>query len=156
VFAWKEDYKSMRARKDKYQDNESNAWALIYDQCSPELKNKLEGGDEYNKCKSGNDVAALLIMICSYCCQFDTLNDEYVSIVGAIKSLFFYWQKPEQTNADYHKDFMALVKVIEEYGGPGSLSHFPNMIAKEIEVLFPGVDISNATSNQMKRGKKVV
>ena len=29
VFAWKEDYKSMRARKDKYQDNESNAWALI-------------------------------------------------------------------------------------------------------------------------------
>ena len=43
VFAWKEDYKSMRARKDKYQDNESNAWALIYDQCSPELKNKLEG-----------------------------------------------------------------------------------------------------------------
>ena len=156
VFAWKEDYKSMRARKDKYQDNESNAWALIYDQCSPELKNKLEGGDGYEKCKSGNDVGALLIMICSYCCQFDTLNDEYVSIVGAIKNLFFYWQKPEQTNADYHEDFMALVKVIEEYGGPGSLSHFPNMIAKEIDVLFPGIDISNATSDQMKRGKKVV
>jgi len=76
--------------------------------------------------------------------------------VGAIKNLFFYWQKPEQTNSDYHEDFMALVKVIEEYGGPCSLSHFPNMITKEIEVLFPGVDISNATSDQMKRGKKVV
>ena len=75
---------------------------------------------------------------------------EYVSIVGAIKNLFFYWQKPEQTHSDYHEDFMALVKVIEEYGGPGSLSHFPNMITKEIEVLFPGVDISNATSDQMK------
>jgi len=95
-------------------------------------------------------------MIRSYCCQFDTLNNEYVSIVGAIKNLFFYWQKPEQTNASYHEDFMALVKVIKEYGGPGSLSHFPNMITKEIKVLFPGIDISNATSNQMKRGKKVV
>ena len=156
VFAWKEDYKSMRARKDKYQDNESNVWALIYDQCSPELKNKLEGGDGYEKCKSGNDVGALLIMIRSYCCQFDTLNDKYVSIVGAIKNLFFYWQKLEQTNAYYHEDFMALVKVIEEYRGPGSLSHFPNMITKEIKMLFPGVDISNATSDHMKQGKKVV
>jgi len=67
VFAWKEDYTSMQARKDKYQDNKPNAWALIYDQCSPELKNKLEGGDGYDKCKSSNDVAALLIMIHSYC-----------------------------------------------------------------------------------------
>ena len=73
VFAWKEDYKSMRARKDKYQDNESNAWALIYDQCSPELKNKLEGGDGYEKCKSGNDVGALLIMIRSYTAASSTL-----------------------------------------------------------------------------------
>jgi hypothetical protein len=45
VFAWKEDYKAMRVRKDKYRDNESNAWALIYIQCSPELKNKLEGAE---------------------------------------------------------------------------------------------------------------
>jgi len=51
---------------------------------------------------------------------------------------------------------MALVKVIQEYGGPGSLSHSPNMITKEIKMLFPGVDISNATSDHMKQGKKVV
>jgi hypothetical protein len=30
VFAWKEDYKPMKSRMDKYKDNESNAWALIY------------------------------------------------------------------------------------------------------------------------------
>jgi hypothetical protein len=43
VFAWKEDYKAMRARKDRYRVYESNTWALIYDQCFPELKSKLEG-----------------------------------------------------------------------------------------------------------------
>jgi hypothetical protein len=32
VFAWKEYY------KDRYRDNESNTWALIYDLCSLELK----------------------------------------------------------------------------------------------------------------------
>jgi hypothetical protein len=28
VFAWKEDYKSLKSRMDKYKDNKSNAWAL--------------------------------------------------------------------------------------------------------------------------------
>jgi hypothetical protein len=43
VFAWKEDFNSMKVRMDKYKDNKSNAWALIYSQCSPKLKNKLKG-----------------------------------------------------------------------------------------------------------------
>jgi hypothetical protein len=43
VFAWKEDFKSMKSRMDEYRDNESNTWALIYNQCLPELKNKLKG-----------------------------------------------------------------------------------------------------------------
>jgi hypothetical protein len=43
VFAWKEDYKSMKSKMDRYKSNKSNAWALIYDQCSAELKNKLKG-----------------------------------------------------------------------------------------------------------------
>jgi len=34
-FAWKEDYKGMKYQMDKYNDNESNAWALIHNQCFP-------------------------------------------------------------------------------------------------------------------------
>jgi hypothetical protein len=69
VFAWKEDYKSMKYRMERYKGNKSNAWALIYDQCSPELKNKLEGMEGYDNAKHTNDVAKLLIMIRGYCCQ---------------------------------------------------------------------------------------
>jgi hypothetical protein len=60
LFTWKEDYKSMKSRMDKYRDNESNAWALIYDQCLPKLKNKLKATDGYSGAKSTNDVAKLL------------------------------------------------------------------------------------------------
>jgi hypothetical protein len=63
VFAWKEDYKSMKSRTDKFRDNELNAWALIYNQCLPKLKNKLKGTDGYNGAKSTNNVAKLLTMI---------------------------------------------------------------------------------------------
>jgi hypothetical protein len=63
VFVWKEDYKSMKLRMDKYKGHKSNAWVLIYDQCSLELKNKLEGTEGYDGAKSANDVAKLLTMI---------------------------------------------------------------------------------------------
>jgi hypothetical protein len=43
IFGWKEDYKLMKSRIEKYKGNKSNVWALIYDQCLAELKNKLEG-----------------------------------------------------------------------------------------------------------------
>ncbi len=56
VFAWKEDYKSMKPRMEKYKGNKSNVWALIYNQCLAELKNKLEGMQGYDAAKSGNNV----------------------------------------------------------------------------------------------------
>jgi hypothetical protein len=43
VFAWEDDYKAIRERKDRYRDNESNARELIYDKCSPELKKSWRG-----------------------------------------------------------------------------------------------------------------
>ena len=154
VFAWKEDYKSMKLRMDKYKGHESNAWALIYDQCSPELKNKLDGTEGYDGAKSTNDVAKLLTMIRGYCCQFDLLSNEYMAIVAAIKNLFYFFQKAEQSNADYHEDFMAMLKVIEEYRGAGSMTHFPNMLKREIKADV--TDMSKAINEQVKEGKKAV
>jgi hypothetical protein len=107
-FAWKEDYKGMKYRKDKCNENESNAWALIYDQCSPELKNKLKGMSGYDKAKAGNDMIKLLTIIRGYCCQFDTLNDEFMSIVKSLKNLFYFFQKADQMNSEFREDFMAL------------------------------------------------
>jgi hypothetical protein len=75
LFTWKEGYKLMKLRMDKYKGNESNAWALLYDQCSSEQDN-LKGMQDYNTAKIGNNVAKLLTMIHeSYCCQFDLLSN---------------------------------------------------------------------------------
>ncbi len=77
-----------------------------------------------------------------------------MGLVGAFKNLLYFFQKPTQSNLDYHKDFLALVEVIEEYGGAGSLTHFPNMIKKEL--LSDNVDVTKATSDEMKKAKKKV
>ena len=50
---------------------------------------------------------------------------------------------------------MALAKVIEEYGGAGSLIHFPNMIRKEL-VSKNITDMSKAMPNKLKEAKGAV
>ncbi len=66
-------------------------------------------------------------MVQGYCCQFDILIGKYMAIVAAIKNLFYFFQKCDQANADYHKEFMDTLEVIEEYQVAGSLTHFPNL-----------------------------
>jgi hypothetical protein len=118
------------------------------------MKVKLDGMSGYEQSKKDNDVIALLAMIRGYCCQFDAINDEYIGLVGAIKNLPYFFQKPMQSNLDYHEDFLALVKVIEEYGGARSLTHFPNMIKKEL--LSDNIDVTKATADLTKKAKKNV
>ncbi len=94
-------------------------------------------------------------MIRGYCCQFDTLNNEYMLIVKLLKNLFYFFQKAEQSNFEFHDDFMALIEVIEEYGGAGSLAYFPSMIRKEL-ALKNFTDMSKITSDELKEAKGTV
>ncbi len=77
-----------------------------------------------------------------------------MAIVAAIKNLFYFFQKGYQANADYHEEFMAMMEVIEEYGGAGSLTHFPNLLKQELKAI--GLDSSTATAEELKEGKKTV
>jgi hypothetical protein len=69
-------------------------------------------------------------------------------------SRFFFLQKGDQANADYHEGFMAMLEVIEEYGGTRSLTHFPNLLKQELEA--KKMDLSTATTEKLKEGKKTV
>jgi hypothetical protein len=72
-------------------------------------------------------------------------------IVAAIENLIYFFQKGDQYNADYHNDFMAMLEVIEENGGTGSLTHFPNLLKEELE--GKGLDLSKASTGKLKEGK---
>ncbi len=99
-------------------------------------------------------MAKLLAMIQGYRCHFDLSSNKYMVIVAAIKNLFYFFQKGDQSNADYCKDFMAMLEVIEECGSTGSLTHFPNQLKQELE--GKGLDLSKASADKLKEGKKTV
>ncbi len=50
---------------------------------------------------------------------------------------------------------MGLIEVIEEYGGAGSLAHFPNMLKQELASKSV-TDMSNATPDELKEAKGTV
>jgi hypothetical protein len=77
-----------------------------------------------------------------------------MAIVAAIKNLLYFFQKGDQANADYHKEFMAMMEVIEEYVGAGSLTNFPNLLKQELKAI--GLDLSAATAEESKEGKMTV
>jgi len=153
-FMWKEDWELLKTREQKYKENKANTWALVYNQCSSKMKVKLNETSEYEQLKNDNDVIAHLTMIQGYCCKFNALNNEYMGLVGAFKNLLYFFQKPTQSNSDYHEDFLDLVEVIEEYGGAGLLTHFPNMTKKEL--LSDNLDATKATLDESKKAKKKV
>jgi hypothetical protein len=76
-------------------------------------------------------------------------------IVKLLKNLFYFFQKAEQSNSEFHNDFMAPIQIIEEYGGAGSLTHFPNMIKKELASKNIS-DMSKATPAKLKKAKSIV
>jgi hypothetical protein len=47
---------------------------------------------------------------------------------------------------------MAMLKVIKEYKGTGSITQFPNILKQELEAYR--IDLSEATNEQLKDGKK--
>ena len=78
-----------------------------------------------------------------------------MSIIKLLKNLFYFFQKVEQSKFKFHNDFMVLVEVMEEYGGAGSLTHFPNMIRKEL-VSKNIADMSKSTLDELKEAKGAV
>jgi hypothetical protein len=72
-----------------------------------------------------------------------------MAIVEAIKNLFnFSKMQSNQMQTDYHEDFMAMLEMINEYGGTSLMTPFPNMLKRELKA--NRVDLSKVSSNELK------
>jgi len=49
IYQWKRKYTKACDKKDKYEENMTKAYIIVYHQCSPHLKNDLEASDAFAK-----------------------------------------------------------------------------------------------------------
>jgi hypothetical protein len=122
IFMWEQDFKRTGDKIHQYEENCERAYALVWGQCSPELRNKLKSAPNYAAISGTQDVVQLLILIRGFCCAFDDQCQGTWSLQQAKKKAFLYVQKPGMANADYMEEFMAIIGVVETYGGNGAKS----------------------------------
>jgi hypothetical protein len=149
IFIWEQDFKRMGDKIHQYEENCERAYALVWGQCSPELRNKLKSAPHY--VSGTQDVVQLLILIRGFCCTFDDQRQGTWSLQQAKKKAFLYVQKPGMVNADYMEEFMVIIGVVETYGGEWGQE--PGLIRAKLEKAWVP-DIDNPTDAELDEAKE--
>ena len=76
-------------------------YATVYDQCSQEVNDKLEGTDDWESTQRDQSLHELINKIERICVGFDDHKQEVFNLVQALKMLFLYSQSNKETVEQY-------------------------------------------------------
>jgi hypothetical protein len=150
LFMWQESYKTANERICQFTGNCERAWALVWGQCSQELKNKVKAAPGYATAWANHDVVALLLIIRGFCCSFEDERQGTWALQQAKKKAFCFIQCDGVSNTDYYDEFIAIVKGVESYGGEWGQE--PGLIRLKLEGMT-GVDPDNPTPAELDDAK---
>jgi hypothetical protein len=85
IFQWKDAFTQASKRKDYYDDGLDKAYVIIYNQCSPSLKNELEASDFFLPIRQGQNPIELLHLIQGLCCPYDSKTQSMMATVASHK-----------------------------------------------------------------------
>ena len=115
-----EEVKTIAKRRLKLAHSLKKGYATVYDQCSQEVKDKLEGTDDWESIQKSQSLHNLINNIKRICVGFDDHKQEVFNLVPALKTLFLYSQSDKETVEEYGRNFKALWETVEAFGGsPG-------------------------------------
>ena len=112
--------RAIAKRKVKLDNVLKKGFATVYDQCSLEVRDKLEASDEWNKVQREQSLHDLISKIERVCVRFDNYKQEVFNLVQALKTLFLYTQTEKESVDEYARNFKSLWDTVEAFGGsPG-------------------------------------
>ena len=95
-------------------------FATVYDQCSQEVKDKLESSDGWDTVQNDQSLHQLVLKIERICEGFDDHKQEVYNLVQAMKKLFLYNQTDKELVEDYSHNITSLWDTAEAFGAsPG-------------------------------------
>jgi hypothetical protein len=69
---WKREHAKAQDCKDKYDEYMAKVYIIIYHQCLSTLKNDLEASDKFARIRRNWDIIALLRLVQSICCSYNS------------------------------------------------------------------------------------
>jgi len=112
-----EEVNTIAKRKLKLAVSLKKGYATVDDQCSQEVKDKLEGTDDWESTQKDQSLHELINKIEIICVGFDDHKQEVFNLVQALKTLFLYSQTDKETVEQYGRNFRALWETVEAFGG---------------------------------------
>lgn len=143
IFKWKENWKLAKRQEQYLESNTAKAYALVWEQCLEAMKTAVKGLPGHEQIADDVDLIELLKEIKGVACNHQANVQGTYALVQSTKTLWTHIQLPHVTNDQYMENFMALVGVIEHYGG--SLECSPGLVTKKLNAT-QGVTAETATA----------
>ena len=84
---YKEDIKNYVRRQDLLQDNLGRTYDIVWGQCTPSMRSKVESLAGYNTVYQGNDVIGLLKLIKLVTFDYTSQKNPYTAVIEVEKPL---------------------------------------------------------------------
>ena len=81
-------------------------YATVYDQCSQEVRDKLESTDDWDKTQKEQSLKELIRKIERICVKFDGHKQEVFNLVQAVKTLYLYTQGEKESIEEYGRNLL--------------------------------------------------
>jgi hypothetical protein len=127
-----EEVKTVAKRHLKLEDMLKKGYATVYDQCSQEVKDKLEGTNDWERIQQDQSLHKLIQKVERICVGFNDHKQEVFNLVQALKTLFLYTQGEKDGVDQYGRNFRSLWDTVKAFGGlPGLHKRLVNMLLKD-------------------------
>jgi hypothetical protein len=114
---FKADYDEYRKRLQVLENNQTKAYALLWERCAKSMKNKIESRADFDKIK--NDPINLLKAIKEHALNYQENRYSMSIILDAMRTLMSTKQKDKEILQDYTKRFRVARDVMKSHlGGP--------------------------------------
>ncbi len=100
-----EEVKTIAKRRLKLEESLKKGYTTIYDQCSQEVKDKLEAPNDWEATQRDQSLHELISKIERICMGFNDHKQEVFILVQALKTLCLYSQSNKETVEEYDRNF---------------------------------------------------
>ena len=119
----KEEIKEYVKRVRVLKSNMGTMYAIMWGQCSEDMKNKVKAVADYHEKTEANDCVWLLKKVRGISMKFDEKCNAFLSALNARHSFLTCQQKSWQPNVEYRDELKGWADTIEYYGGSVAECH---------------------------------
>ncbi len=147
-----EEFKMIAKGRLKLEESLKKGYATIYNQCSQEVKDKLEAINNWEMMQHDQSLHKLISKIERICVGFDDRKQEVFNLAQALKTLFLYSQSNKETVEEYGRSFCSLWDTVEAFGGsPGMHKGITDGMLKDPNRV---ADVNRPTNEERRKAEE--